>query len=130
VVAERPAVMNLLRFTYYSAASLSLFAATMVALSMLMPNRAPVSLQFWIITIGLSLFLAVIGLVLLGVGRHLPAIGVLAQSMTSDDGAVLRSHWRRLATYLLLGGLMLVPVLLLIAWGILARIDEGFALFG
>jgi hypothetical protein len=26
--------------------------------------------------------------------------------------------------------LMLVPVLLLIAWAILARIDEGFALFG
>jgi hypothetical protein len=122
--------MNLLRFTYYSAASLSLFAATMVAVSMFMPDRAPVSLQFWIITIGVGLFLALIGLVLLGVGRHLPAIGALAQSMTGEDGVVLRSHWRRLAAHLLLGGLMLVPVLLLIAWAILARIDEGFALFG
>jgi hypothetical protein len=122
--------MYLLRFTYYLAASLSLFAAAMVAVSMLMPNRAPVSLQFWIITIGFGLFLALIGLVLLGVGRHLPAIGAVAQTMTSDDGARLRSHWRRLAAHLLLGGLMLVPVLLLIAWAILARIDERFALFG
>jgi cbb3-type cytochrome oxidase subunit 1 len=130
VAAKRPAMMNLLRFTYFSAAALSLFAASMVAVSMLIPERAPQSAQFWIITIGVGLYFAVIGLVLLGVARHLPAIGVLAQSITSDDGARLRSRWRRLAVYLLLGGLMLVPVLLLIAWAIVARIDEGFALFG
>jgi hypothetical protein len=121
---------NLLRVAYFSAAALSLFAASMVAVSMLIPQRAPQSAQFWIITIGVGLFLAVIGLVLLGVARHLPAIGVLAQSMTSDDGALLRSRWRRLAAHMLLGGLMLVPLLLLIAWAIVARIDQGFALFG
>jgi hypothetical protein len=124
------AMINLLRVTYYSASALGLLAATMAAVSMLIPARAPQSAQFWIITIGFGLFLALIGLVLLGIGRHLPAIGVLAQAMTSDDGARLRSHWRRLSAHLLLGGLMLVPVLLLIAWAILARIDEGFAIFG
>jgi hypothetical protein len=31
---------------------------------------------------------------------------------------------------MLVGSLLPVPVLLLIAWGVLARIDEGFALFG
>ncbi len=123
-------MLTLLRITYFSASALSLFAASMVAVSMLMPNRAPHSVQFWIITIGFGLFLAAIGLALLGVGRHLPAIGLLAQSMTNDAGARLRSRWRRLAAHMLLGGLMLVPVLLLIAWAILARIDQGFALFG
>jgi hypothetical protein len=49
--------------------------------------------------------------------------------MTIDDHAQLKSRWRRLAVHMLLGGLLLVPVLLLIAWGILARIDQGFALF-
>jgi hypothetical protein len=50
--------------------------------------------------------------------------------MTIDDHAQLKSRWRRLAVHMLLGGLLLVPVLLLIAWGILARVDQGFALFG
>jgi hypothetical protein len=122
--------MNLLRVTYFSAAALSLFTASMVTVSMLIPERAPQSAQFWIITIGVGLYFAVIGFVLLGIGRHLPAMGVLAQSMTNDYGAWLRSHWRRLAVHMLLGGLLAIPVLLLIAWAILARIDEGFALFG
>ena len=120
---------TLLRATYFSAAALSLFAAAMVTVSMLIPERAPQSARFWLITIGVGLFFAVVGLVLLGIGRHLPAIGVLARS-TTNEGALLRSRWRRLAVHMLLGGLLLLPVLLLIAWAILARIDEGFALFG
>jgi hypothetical protein len=123
-------MIKLLRVTYYSAAALSLFAASAVTVSMLMPERAPHSAQFWIITIAVGLYFAAIGVVLLVVGRHLPAIGVLAKAMTNDEGTELRSCWRRLAVYMLLGGLLLLPVLLLITWAILARIDEGFAIFG
>jgi len=127
----RPQTMiKLLRVTYYSAAALSLFAASAVTVSMLMPERAPHSAQFWIITIAVGLYFAAIGVVLLAVGRHLPAIGVLAKAMTNDEGTELRSRWRRLAVHMLLGGLLLLPVLLLITWAILARIDEGFAIFG
>jgi len=127
----RPQTMiKLLRVTYYSAAALSLFAASAVTVSMLIPERAPHSAQFWIITIAVGLYFAAIGAVLLAVGRHLPAIGVLAKAMTNDEGTELRSRWRRLAVHMLLGGLLLLPVLLLITWAILARIDEGFAIFG
>jgi hypothetical protein len=124
------AMMSLLRVIYFSAAALSLFASSMVAVSMLIPERVPQSAQFWTITIGVCIYLALIGFVLLGVGRHLPAIGFLAQSLSRDDSARLRYRWRRLAVPMLLGGILLVPALLLIAWAILARIDEGFALFG
>jgi cbb3-type cytochrome oxidase subunit 1 len=126
----RNALTNLLRVTFFSAAAVSLFAASMVTVSMLIPGRAPHSTQFWIITIGVGLYFAALGLVLLGIGRHLPAIGDLAHATTNDEGALLRSRWRRLAVHMLLGGLLVVPVLLLIAYAILARIDEGFALFG
>jgi len=97
---------------------------------MLVPERAPQSVQFWIITIGVGLYLAVLGLVLLGVGRHLPAIGILARSMMNEEGTVVRRRWRALAAWMLLGGVMLVPVLLLMAWAIVARIGEGFPLLG
>jgi hypothetical protein len=123
-------MIKLLRVTYYSAAALSLFAASAVTVSMLIPERAPHSAQFWIITTAVGLYFAAIGVALLGIGRHLPAIGILAKAMTNDEGAELRTRWRRLAIHMLLGGLLLVPVLLLITWAILARIGEGFALFG
>jgi hypothetical protein len=111
-----------LRLTYFSAAALSLFAASMVAVSMLMPERAPQSARFWIITIGVGAFLALLGLLLLGIGRQLHAIGVLARSMMGDAGVLLRSHYRRLAVHLLLGGWALLPVLLFVAYAIPARI--------
>lgn len=57
----------LLRATYFSAATLSLFAASMVGVSMLLPERAPQSARFWIITVAVGLFFAMIGLVLLAV---------------------------------------------------------------
>lgn len=128
--ARSQTMIKLLRVTYYSAAALSLFAASAVTVSMLMPERAPHSAQFWIITIAVGLYFAAIGVVLLGIGRHLPAIGVLAKAMRNDEHAELRARWRRLAFHVLLGGLLLLPVLLLITWAILARIDEGFAIFG
>jgi hypothetical protein len=111
-----------LRLTYFSAAALSLFAASMVAVSMFMPERAPHSARFGIITIGVGAFLAVLGLVLIGIGRHLPAIGVLARSMMGDAGALLRRRYHRLAVHMLIGGLALLPVLLFIAYAIVARI--------
>ena len=128
--ARSQIMITRLRVTYYSAAALSLFAASAVTVSMLIPERAPHSAQFWIITIAVGLYFAAIGVVLLGIGRHLPAIGLLAKAMTSDESAELKSRWHRLAVHMLLGGLLLLPVLLLITWAVLARIDEGFAIFG
>jgi hypothetical protein len=122
----------LLRLTYFSAAALSLFAASMVAVSMLIPERAPHSARFWIITTGVGVFFASLGLVLLGIGRHLPAIGVLARSMTSEAGALLRSRYQQLSAHMLLGGLLLPPVLLFVAYAFcphLARMSKMILLF-
>lgn len=112
---------DLLRLTYFSAAALSLFAASIVAVSMLIPERAPQSAQFRLITIGVGVFFALLGLVLIGIGRHLAAIGVLAQAMMNDTGPLLRSHYHRLAVHMLIGGLVLLPGLLFIAYAVLAR---------
>lgn len=123
-------MMHLLRIIYFSAAASSLFAALLVTASMFIADRAPQSAQYWHITILVSLVFALIGFLLLGIGRHLFAIGLLAQSMTNDDGALLRSRWRRLAVHVLLGGLLVLLFLLLVTSAILARIDQGFSVFG
>ena len=121
---------TLLRLTYFSASGVSLFAGLMVMASMLIAERAPQSARFWIITIVVSVSFAGAGLLLLAIGRHLVAIGVLVESKTNDGDTVLERRWRRLAGHMLAGGLVVLCLLLLVTYAILARIDEGFAVFG
>jgi hypothetical protein len=128
-LSQRP-MINLIGLTYFSAAAVSLFASLAVTASMLIAERAPQSVQYWTITIAVSLFFIIAGLLLLGIGRHLSALGTLTHSMTDGDGALLKTRWRRLAYYLLLGGMLVLSFLLLATYAILARIDEGFAVFG
>ncbi len=128
-LSQRP-MINLIRLTYFSAAAACLFASLAVTASMLIAERAPQSVQYWMITIAVSLFFVFAGLLLLGIGRHLSALGTLAYSMTNGDGALLKRRWRRLAYYLLLGGVVVLSFLLLVTYAILSRIDQGFAVFG
>jgi hypothetical protein len=123
-------VTTLLQGIYFTAAGLSLFASLAVTASMFMAERAPHSVRFWIITVAVSVFFALVGLLLVGIGRHLPAIGLLAQSVSKDTGILLQGRYRRLAFYMVVSGLMLWSLLLLIAYAILSRIDEGFSVFG
>ena len=73
---------------------------------------------------------ALAGVLLLGIGRHLAAVGVLAHATQGDRSAELEHRWRRLARHMLGGGLIVLSLLLLITYTILARIDQGFAVFG
>ena len=123
-------MMNLIRLTYYSASAVCLFASLAVVASMLIAERAPKSLDFWIITIVVGMLLAFAGLLLVGISRQLFAIGALACSMTNRDGALLKRRWWRLASYLLAGGVMVLSLLLLMTYAILSRINQGFAVFG
>jgi len=77
-----------------------------------------------------SLFFALAGLLLLGIARQLTAIDVVIWSMTDERGTTLRTRWDRLASYMLLGGMLLLSVLLLITYAIVARIEQRFAVFG
>ncbi len=79
-LSQRP-MINLIRRTYFLAAAVSLFASLAVTASMLIAGRAPQSVQYWTITIAVSLFFIIAGLLLLGIGHHLSALGTLAHSM-------------------------------------------------
>ncbi|HQR48424.1 MAG TPA: hypothetical protein PL152_03755 [Steroidobacteraceae bacterium] len=123
-------MLNLLRFTYYLASAVSLFAGLATTASLFMADRAPQSPQYWVVTLAVILFFGLAGLLLLCIGRQLVALGVLAGTATDDHGAILRARWNRLAACMVLGGLVLLPILLLVAYVIVARIEQGFAIFG
>jgi len=66
-LSQRP-MINLIRRTYFLAAAVSLFASLAVTASMLIAGRAPQSVQYWTITIAVSLFFIIAGLLLLDKG--------------------------------------------------------------
>jgi len=123
-------MLYLLRAIYYLASAVSLFACLATTASMFIAERAPQSPLYWLITGAVSLFFAFLALLILGITRQLAAIGVLSRAMVDERGAALRARWKRLAVYLVLGGLILLSVLLIVTYAIVARIDQGFAVFG
>jgi hypothetical protein len=77
-----------------------------------------------------AVFLGV-GVLLLGVRRHVAGIGALAaHTQDAETAQELAAHLNRLVVYLLAGGAFLCAVLGTMTYGILTRIDQGFAVFG
>jgi hypothetical protein len=120
--------MTALRFTYVFAASLCWGSALLVTGSLFIADRAPQSLNFFIISIIVSGLLFSIGVILLGIQRHLSFIGRFLTGIEAKFEA--EKSWCMLSVYMILGGLMLSFVLLIITYATITRIDQGFAVFG
>jgi hypothetical protein len=112
------------------AAGLSLFAALLVTGSLFIAERAPHSLQFLVISLVVSSMFLLIGVLLLDIQNTLSRLGKLTQGADANSTADLEKSWFRLLVYMILGGIALGAVLLLATYVILARIDQGFAVFG
>ncbi|MEE4238904.1 MAG: hypothetical protein V2I51_19455 [Anderseniella sp.] len=124
-------LVQFIRLIYLLAAGLSMAAAALVTASMVIAERAPQTTWFWGVTIFISLFFAGLALLLLGIAWHLPAIGQIAHCNTHEALApAFRRHWEWLAVIMAIAGLLLCLFLLLGVYVIIARIDQGFAVFG
>jgi hypothetical protein len=71
-----------------------------------------------------------LGLLLLGILLEVAAIARFALDPEGTVTSRLRDRVRRLLQLLLAAGLFLCLVMAMVTYGILARIDEGFAVFG
>ena len=124
-------LVPLVRLTYLLAAGLSLAAAALVTASMVIADRTPQTAWYWGVTISVSLFFAMLAFLLFGIARHLPAIGRIAHSTAEEvDVPHLRRLWTWLAMIMAIAGQLLCYLLALGVYVILARIDQGFAVFG
>jgi hypothetical protein len=119
------------RFVYVCAALLSSAAGLLVVSSFFIPDRAPRSTEFLGIHLAVSAVFLGLGVVLLGIRRHVAGIAALAaHGYAAETAPELSAHLSRLLAYLLAGGAFLCAVLGVMTYGILARIDQGFAVFG
>ncbi|PHQ70720.1 MAG: hypothetical protein COB97_04135 [Paracoccus sp.] len=112
------------------AVALSMAAGVLVTASLFIAERAPQGTTFlWIHLIVSGVFL-VLGFLLAGIGREV--LGVVRTAAAASDpwAAALRKRLARLLILLTVAGLGLSGILALLTYGILARIDEGFAVFG
>lgn len=119
------------RLIYLFAALLSTAAGMLVIASFFIPDRAPQSTEFLGIHLAISAVFLVVGVLLFGIQRHVAGIAALAvQGHAADTSQGLAAHLSRLLAYLLAGGALLCAMLGAMTYGILARIDQGFAVFG
>lgn len=119
------------RLVYLCAALLSSAAGVLVIASFFIPERAPQSTEFLGIHLAVGAVFLGVGILLFGIQRHVAGIAALAaHGHAAETAQGLAAHLSRLLVYLLAGGAFLCAVLGAMAYGILARIDQGFAVFG
>ncbi len=124
-------MMVVFRLVYRCAALLSSAAGVLVIASFFIPDRAPQSTEFLGIHLAVSVIFLGMGVLLMGIQRHVAGIAALAaRGHAAETAQELAAHLNRLLAYLLAGGAFLCPVLGMMTYGILARIDQGFAVFG
>jgi hypothetical protein len=119
------------RLVYLGAVLLSSAAGVLVISSFFIPDRAPQGTEFLGIHLAVGAVFLGVGVLLLGIQRHVADIAALAaHGHDAETAQELAAHLSRLLAYLLAGDAFLCAVLGAMTYGILERIDQGFAVLG
>jgi hypothetical protein len=118
------------RVVFLLAACLFIAAAGLVTVSLLIAERASQSSTFLAISIAVSTVFLASGLLMLGIQFRIAAIAKLDSDNIASGGNYLTHHLHVLVVYLILGGMALCSTMLIAVYAILARIYQGFAVFG
>jgi hypothetical protein len=123
-------VLATFRLIFLCAMVLSLASAGLVTASLFMKDRAPETAQFLGISLAVIGIFLTLGLLLFGIQKHVAGIARLANRVEDQRPPEIEKHVFRLMLYLSLGGAGLGGILAILTYAILARIDQGFAVFG
>jgi uncharacterized membrane protein HdeD (DUF308 family) len=123
-------MVAIFRLVYVCASCLSIAAGVLVTASFFIARHAPQSTRVLVISLVVSAVFVGAGLVLFGIQRHIAAIVAAVRRHDGQSARELATHVNRLVAYLLAGGAFVCLVLGSLTYGILQRIDQGFAVFG
>lgn len=127
----RPATaLTVVRLACFGLALVALLDAALIVASLLIADRAPVSAQAWTVSLIVVALFLLIAALCAGVGRQAGRIGALAPVVEGAAAARLRGALASLGWLLFGAALVGGTILLLAGYVILARIDQGFAVFG
>jgi hypothetical protein len=123
-------VVVVFRLLYFCAGLFAISAGALVIASLSIQDRAPQSTEMLGVHLAVGATFLGVGALLLGIQRHVAGIAAVAYGKVGESARELTTHVKRLLAYLLAGGALLCGVLGLMTYVILARIDQGFAVFG
>lgn len=112
------------------ATALSLTAGLLVAVSLFIAERAPQGSWYLALHLIVSGVFLMLGMLLAGITMQVLGLAKIAVSAGSPPMHALNKGIRRLMILLSVVGLGLCAILAILTYGILSRIDEGFAVFG
>lgn len=112
------------------ATALSLTAGLLVTISFFIADRAPQGSWSLAVHLVISGVFLMLGILLAGIAMQVLGLAKIAGSAGATRMRVLSKGITRLMILLSIVGLGLSAILAILTYGILARIDEGFAVFG
>jgi len=118
------------RLIYLCTAALFVAAAALVTASVFIAERAPTSREFLGISVAVSAIFLLAGVALAGIRNRVTRIVRIASVTDGETGAGLRRQVTGLLVYLVAGGGLMCAVMAMLTYAILARIEQGFAVFG
>lgn len=118
------------RFVFTLSVVLCLAACFLVTASLFTADRAPQTAQFWGISLIVSAVFLALGLLLRAIATQVVQITCHSDHLTDQNGISLERPVSRLVFLLSIGGMILCAFLAVLTYAILARIDQGFAVFG
>lgn len=122
-------MLFIFRLIYAGAALLAIAVASLIVASLFIAERASRSMEFLGVSLVVGAVFIGIGVLLIGIRRHVVAIATLANGQDGTDPR-LAARINQLLAHLLAAGATLVVVLGLLTYGIVERINQGFAVFG
>jgi hypothetical protein len=118
------------RVVYFLATALFLTAAGLVTASHFIADQGPQSPTYLAISVTVSGVFLAAGLLLLGIQSRTAGIAKSNTATGDANGNGIARHLPVLLVYLIIGGLALCAIMAIATFAILARINQGFAVFG
>jgi hypothetical protein len=116
--------------SFVAAAVLFSTAGLFVMASLFLADTRPVTGVYFGMHLIVSAVFMALGLVIAGILVQVSGLVRLVSRPDQVDGFQLSARLSRLIMLLLISGLFLCLIMKLVTYGILARIDQGFAVFG
>ena len=123
-------MISAFRALFFGSTLLCTAAGLLVIASVFIQDRAPHSATMLGVSLVVSGVFLGAGVLLHGIQSHVAGIAKLARANDGNNAGDIERHVARLLIILILGGTALFVFLGVLTYAILARIDQGFAVFG
>lgn len=118
------------RAVFFLAAALFFIPAGLLVASLFSAQLAPNSKELVGVSVALSLVFLVFGLLILGIQFRITAIAGLCNDGPGASTDTVHRHLSFLSVYLIVSGCALCLMMAIVTSGIVARLREGYPVFG